>query len=142
MPWWVKDYADGWIEYATRAEAWDSQEARNGALVVQGPERPVQVPMGEDYPGRSAYVMPGEPPWLIPTRDPTGPCPFCFVTDPEVRKICARCIERDSVQAQIAALTERVAKLEGWHDRLEAGAKAMLGESKYPPPPMPRPARR
>lgn len=45
--------------------------------------------------------------------DAAWSCPYCFVTDPELRAVCAKCIERDAVQAQISDLTERVANLEG-----------------------------
>ena len=97
MPWWVKDYADGWIKYETQAEAWASEEAQNGATVLRGPERPVTLGTGES----AVYGVRGDAETKLGIMEgedyPSRP-PDVTVVD---------------VWARIEALEDRVRKLEG-----------------------------
>ena len=62
-------------------------------------------------------------------------CPFCFVTDPAVMRECVRCIEREGVQAQIAALAARVAKLEDRERQLRTASVNHEPPRREVPPP-------
>ena len=138
MPWWVKDYADGWIKYDTQAEAWASEEAQNGATVLRGPERPVTLGSGarEDILTeiRRAHQAAGEAVeacgWLFAWHRPRAESSFTTIA------LATRSIERSGTRSEVflsdpvSAITavrgagyERMELVGDWHSHTYRGSE-------------------